>query len=200
MKFENVTGIILAGGEGSRMGGVDKGLVNFFGKPMFQHVLERIAPQVGTIIISANRHLEDYQRSGYAVVSDNNNEGSSNSEYQGPVAGILTGLENTKTSYAVIVPCDAPLVCMNLVEPLIKSALENDSDMTLFRVDGRIQPLFGLFRVSLLDDLRAYYQAGERKLIRWCESHAPQIVDYHGPSEVFSNINTLEELKQLEKA
>ncbi|MCG8670377.1 MAG: molybdenum cofactor guanylyltransferase [Pseudomonadales bacterium] len=194
MKFENVTGIILAGGEGSRMGGVDKGLVSFLGKPMYQHVLERLEPQVATVIISANRHLADYQQSGYPVVSD------SNKVYQGPVAGILAGLEMIETPFAVIVPCDAPKLSLNLVEQLMTKANFDDSPITLFQVAGRVQPLFGLFSGSLLQDLRDYYQAGERKLIRWCESHSPRIVNYQGPSEDFSNINTQEELKKLESS
>ena len=192
-----VTGIILAGGQGSRMGGKDKGWVHYRGKPLIQHVVERLSPQVSHLIISANRHVEDYQSFGYPVVSDRRPGQSPDERYQGPIAGILACLERITTDYAVIVPCDAPLLSPNLASTLLNHA--GGHSLVLFRDQARLQPLFGLYHRSLTPSLREYFASGGRKLVAWCETMQPCVIE-HGEDETgFTNINTPGELNQLEE-
>lgn len=195
MTKDQVTGIVLAGGQGSRMGSKDKGWLRFHGEPMIKQVIQRLAPQVANIIISANRHLVEYQQLGYPIVQDDNAHGD---RFQGPIAGILSGLQKTTTEYAVIVPCDAPLISTDLVEQLLRANRDQTHNLTLFRVAGRTQPLFGLYRRSLLADLEEYFQSGERKLMAWCESQQPEVIDFRGDTNAFANINTPDELQRME--
>lgn len=193
MDLENITGIILAGGQGQRMGGVDKGQVKYRGTPMAQQVIDRLAPQVGKLILSANRNISAYESLGYPVIQDPEAH-----QYEGPIAGILTCLSEITTEYAVIVPCDAPLISENLVSQLIADNGQPQNKLTLFEVEGKLQPLFGLFHKSLVNELRDYFEKGNRKLVKWCESQSPSVIAFEGSPSAFSNINTREELKDLE--
>lgn len=191
-----ITGIILAGGEGHRMGGKDKGWIRFQQKPLIEHVTKRLSPQLGQILISANRHVEAYEELGYPVLCDKNESSPPDERYQGPIAGILPCMENMTTPYAIIVPCDAPLIPSNLVATLIKHW--DGQPLVLFRDATRLQPLFGLYHCSLLADLRRYFVSGGRKLVSWCEEQSPQILDWAENPSGFTNINTLQELTALE--
>lgn len=198
MEDQDITGIVLAGGQGSRMGGQDKGWVKYNGKPMIESVIARLAPQVTDIIISANRNLDAYKALGYSVVTDCH--ANDRHTYEGPIAGILSCLRAVKTEYAVVVPCDAPLIGANLVNQLKSAATQSKKALILFEAEGRLQPLFGLYHRSLVNNLAQYFAAGERKLVRWCEQQSPEILAFSGSSTEFANINTPEELKRLESS
>jgi molybdopterin-guanine dinucleotide biosynthesis protein A len=198
-----ITGLILAGGRGSRMGGVDKGLQNFRGLPLAQHTLMRLQlqsrPPQG-VLINANRNLSAYASWGAQVWPD------SLDDYAGPLAGFLTGLERCETPLLLTVPCDTPLFPLDLAERLLSALLEQDADLAMAaapEADGSVrpQPVFCLLKVDLLESLVAFTQAGGRKIDAWTAQHRCAIVafDQAGDSpQAFSNANTLQELQQLE--
>lgn len=198
-----ITGLILAGGRGSRMGGVDKGLQNFRGLPLAQQTLMRLQQQSRPphgVLINANRNLTTYASFGAQVWPD------SLSDYAGPLAGFLTGLAHCETPLLLTVPCDTPLFPMDLAERLLSALLEQDADLAMAaapEADGsvRTQPVFCLLKVDLLESLTAFTQAGGRKIDAWTAQHRCAIVafDQAGDSpQAFSNANTLQELQQLE--
>ena len=191
---DNVTGLILAGGRGSRMGGVDKGLQNHQGMPLAMHALLRLGPQVGHLMINANRNLGAYEAMGVPVWPD------ALPDYPGPLAGFLAGLERCETPYLVTVPCDSPLFPTDLVARLL-AALERDDAqiaMPVTREDGirQPQPVFCLMRADMLDSLVAFTQSGQRKIDRWTAQHRCVEVEFDD-ARAFVNANTLTELQQL---
>jgi molybdopterin-guanine dinucleotide biosynthesis protein A len=200
----DITGLILAGGRGSRMGGVDKGLQNFNGMPMALRTLLRLQMQVGQVIINANRNLAAYESFGVEVWPD------VLADYPGPLAGFLTGLERCETPYLITVPCDSPRFPLDLVARLaaalereqaeiaMAAAPEQDDDGQL-RV--RTQPVFCLLRVELLESLTRFTQGGGRKIDAWTGQHQTVVVPFTETGDdplAFANANTLAELKQLE--
>lgn len=204
---QQITGIILAGGAGSRMGGRDKGWVTLNNQPLVSHVIDRIKPQVSTIIISANRELHRYQSLGYPVVSDTNyaplkNKQQPSSGFQGPIAGILAALKSIHTPYAVIIPVDAPLLSVNLVQTLIDhhNASQNRFKLTLFHDGERTHPLFGLYHCSLIECLETYYLNGQRRLMQWCLEQSPHIISTPQFKTSFTNINDPDSLAILESS
>lgn len=191
-----ITGLILAGGRGSRMGGVDKGLQIFLGKPMAAHVIERLAPQVDKLAINANQNLDVYRGFGHPVWPDRIGE------FPGPLAGLHTGLVQCDTAYLATAPCDSPFLPMDLVARL-KDALQGSKATAAFAATGQDQarqphPVFCLLKVSAsLPGLVQYLEAGGRRMEAWMRSQAAVEVCF--PDEAaFRNINTLEELKKLE--
>jgi molybdopterin-guanine dinucleotide biosynthesis protein A len=198
---EEITGVILAGGRGSRMGGVDKGLQNFNGIPLALATLMRLQPQVGHVMINANRNLGAYESFGVPVWPD------VLPDYAGPLAGFLTALERCETSWLVTVPCDTPLFPTDLVERLATAADEQDADIAMAAAreeDGqlRTQPVFCLMRVGLLESLVRFTQDGGRKIDKWTALHKTAIVAFDQPGDPprsFFNANTLGELHDLEK-
>jgi molybdenum cofactor guanylyltransferase len=197
-----VTGVILAGGRGSRMGGVDKGLQNFNGMPLALHTLMRLAPQVGEVMINANRNLGAYEAFGVPVWPD------VLADYAGPLAGFLTALERCETPWLVTVPCDTPLFPQDLVARLARAAEKEDARIAMAAApeqDGRIhaQPVFCLTRVDLLESLVKFTQGGGRKVDAWTALHDPVVVPFNAPWDdprAFINVNTLAELHQLESS
>lgn len=187
-----ITGVILAGGAGRRMEGQDKGLVELNGKPFISWTLERLRPQVKHIIVSANRNLSTYKALGLTVISDESPE-----SYEGPVAGIVRCLEQLETPWACVVPVDAPLIPPELVATL-ETACSRGANLILLEIEGRLQPLFGLYSKSLLASLKAYYDQGERKLIKWCEQQQPIILSWEGDTFYFRNLNSTSERNQFE--
>ncbi len=151
---ELVTGLILAGGQGSRMGGRDKGLVEYQGKPLIDHVLGCIAPQVDELLISANRNAEEYARRGYAVVAD------TLPDFQGPLAGVLEGLNAAQHEWLLSVPCDMPHLPPDLLARLLSG--RNASPIVIAEDAERTHPAVMLMRRSLAADLVAYLQSGQR--------------------------------------
>jgi molybdenum cofactor guanylyltransferase len=202
----DITGLILAGGRGSRMGGVDKGLQNFNGMPLALHALTRLqmGGGVGTILINANRNLSAYESFGAAVWPDGL------ADYAGPLAGFLTGLERCETPYLVTVPCDTPLLPLDLVPRLAQALDEQDADIAMVgapEVDQhgqskvRPQPVFCMMRVGLLESLVQFTQDGGRKIDAWTALHKTVVVPFDTPADdpqAFANANTLADLRQLE--
>ena len=197
----DITGLILAGGRGSRMGGVDKGLQNFNGLPLALHTLMRLAPQVGRVMINANRNLSAYESFGAPVWPD------VLADYAGPLAGFLTGLERCETAYLVTVPCDTPLFPHDLVARLAQAleAQQCDIAMAAAREEDnqlRTQPVFCLMRVELLESLVQFTHGGGRKIDAWTAQRQTVIVTFDRPGDEarsFFNANTLAELHQLEQ-
>jgi molybdopterin-guanine dinucleotide biosynthesis protein A len=192
---DDITGLILAGGRGSRMGGVDKGLQNHRGIPLAMHALLRLAPQVGHVMINANRNLGAYEAMGVPVWPD------TLPDYAGPLAGFLTGLERCDTGYLVTVPCDTPDFPDDLVARLAE-ALERDGAeiaMAATRTDGalQVQPVFCLMKASLMESLVRFTQGGQRKIDRWTALHRCVEVPIDDP-RAFFNANTPDELRQLQ--
>ena len=197
---DDITGLVLAGGRGSRMGGVDKGLQNFNGVPLALHTILRLQPQVGEILVNANRNLSAYESFGATVWPD------ALPDFAGPLAGFLTGLEQGSTSWLVTVPCDTPLFPPDLVARLANAALEQDAEIAMAsgpEQDGqlRTQPVFCLLRRELLESLVRFTHGGGRKIDAWTAQHRTVTVPFDQPGDdprAFYNANTLAELRDLE--
>jgi molybdopterin-guanine dinucleotide biosynthesis protein A len=188
----DISGVILAGGQGSRMGGVDKGLQPFRGKPMVAHAIERLSPQVGEIIINANRNPEAYGAFGHRVVAD------SISGFAGPLAGFERGLDYAKHELVVTVPCDSPFLPTDLVARL-RAALERaQAELAVAKTGDQAHPVFCLMRRSLHGSLRQFLGSGQRKIDRWYSTHKVVEVAFDDNPEAFMNINTRAELSQAE--
>jgi molybdopterin-guanine dinucleotide biosynthesis protein A len=198
----DVTGVILAGGRGSRMGGADKGLQNFRGVPLALHTLLRLAPQVGAVMVNANRNLAAYESFGVPVWPD------SLADYPGPLAGFLTGLERCETPYLVTVPCDTPLFPQDLVARLADALARDDAEIAMAAAredDGqqvRAQPVFSLLKSDLMESLLRFTQGGGRKIDAWTAQHRTVLVPFDRAGDdaaAFFNANTLAELHRLEQ-
>ena len=197
MTADRVTGLILAGGRGSRMGGTDKGLQPLRGMPMAMHVLWRLAPQVVDVVINANRNLGAYEGFGRTVVPD------ASADFQGPLAGMLAGLPYCETEWMMVVPCDTPHLPIDLVARLLEAAEHVDAPVAMpvtVEADGRRQthPVFLLIRGDLYDSLSVFMQNGGRKIDAWSGSIGAIEVPFEDPAAFF-NANTLAELNQLEQ-
>ena len=192
---QDITGLILAGGRGSRMGGVDKGLQNHAGAPLAMHALMRLAPQVGNVMINANRNLGAYEAFGVPVWPD------ATSDYAGPLSGFLAGLEHCETPYLVTVPCDSPLFPDDLVQRLAAALAEHDAEIAMAATtEGdalQVQPVFCLMKTELLESLMRFTQSGQRKIDKWTAQHRCVDVAFDD-AHAFANANTLAELQQLQ--
>jgi molybdenum cofactor guanylyltransferase len=197
MTADRVTGLILAGGRGSRMGGTDKGLQPLRGMPMAMHVLWRLAPQVIDVVINANRNLGAYEGFGRTVVPD------ASADFQGPLAGMLAGLPYCETDWMMVVPCDVPHLPTDLVARLLAAAEAVDAPIAMpvtVDPDGQRQthPVFLLLRGDLYDSLSVFMQNGGRKIDLWTASVGAIEVPFDDASAFF-NANTLADLNQLEQ-
>jgi molybdenum cofactor guanylyltransferase len=195
IKITDITGLILAGGRGSRMGGVDKGLQPHLGVPLALHALGRLTPQVGKVMINANRNLASYESMGILVWPDEV------PDYAGPLAGILAGLTHCETPYLVTVPCDTPNFPLDLVERLVQGLVEIDGEMAMaFTREGgvpRRQPVFSLMTISLRNSLAAFVGSGQGNVGFWAsQQRCAQVVFEDGSA--FFNANTLADLAQLQ--
>lgn len=192
---EQITGLILAGGRGARMGGVDKGLQSHLGMPLAVHAVMRLGPQVGELMINANRNLGAYESMGVPVWPD------TLPDYAGPLAGFLTGLERCETPYLVTVPCDSPCFPEDLVERLAEGLEAEDAEIAIAATrDGdtiRTHPVFCLMKASLIESLVRFTTAGQRKIDRWTGQHRCAEVVFDD-SSAFVNANTTAELQQLQ--
>jgi molybdopterin-guanine dinucleotide biosynthesis protein A len=159
IKANNIGGMLLAGGAGSRMGGVDKGLIEWHGQPLYRWTLARFAPQVETLLISANRNLESYGQAGYRLLRDDE------SDFQGPLAGILTGLRHTATPWLAVAPCDTPLLPCDLVQRLASSIGSEPAAVAV--AGGRLQPVCCLLHTDLAERLERDLAAGQRRAGEW---------------------------------
>lgn len=189
---QDVTGLVLAGGRGSRMGGVDKGLQRLDGAPLVQHALRRLQPQVGQMLINANRNLEVYEGFGVPVRAD------AVADYAGPLAGFLAGLSQCETEWLVTVPCDTPRFPADLVARLASGIGEAPVAVAVTVTDGvrQRESVFCLLRRELRHDLQAHVRGGGHKIQSWLERHGCVDVVFED-TDAFFNANTLEELGRL---
>lgn len=182
---EQITAGILAGGEGRRLGGVDKGWYTVGGRPLIEHTLDRVKPQVGRIVISANRSLPRYRSLGYTVHGDDTDD------HRGPLAGIATVLKAAATPYVLITPVDTPLLPLDLVDRLA-AAMRSDTDIAVARTPDKLHPLHALMRRSLLDNIQAALFSGVRRVTQWQQDTERVVVDW-GDANAFANINSDED-------
>lgn len=179
-----VTGIILAGGAGQRMGGADKGWLPFHNKALIEHVSERFRPQVERIIISCNRNMDRYRQLGYQIVMD------AAANYQGPLAGICAGLQLVQTEWAAIVPVDAPFLPTNLVRALISSAQSDNADACYVRNNEKMEPTFCVLKKDRLGDLQLFIDRDSKQSVRtFLESVNAAHCQFHD-AFAFKNLNT----------
>lgn len=196
-----VTGVVLAGGRGARMGGVDKGLQPFHGVPLARHALQRLQPQVGACMINANRHLDQYRAFGVPVLAD------TLPDYAGPLAGFASALEHCQTPYLVTVPCDSPLFPADLVARLSDALVREQADIAMASAQEtdehggapawRAQPVFCLLPVRLLPSLNAFMASGRRKIDAWTALHKTVLVPFDD-ARAFANANTVDQLQALQ--
>ena len=187
-----ITGVVLAGGQGSRMGGVDKGLALFRGRPMAAHVIERFAPQVDELLVNANRNAGQYAALGYRVIADEI------AGFAGPLAGFERGLAHAAAPLVATVPCDSPFLPDDLVSRLRKALEENAAQLAVARTGIQAHPVFCLMRRDVRDSLTRFLAGGERKIDRWYAQLAVVEVAFDDEADAFANINTRAQLDGLE--
>jgi molybdenum cofactor guanylyltransferase len=189
-----ITAVILAGGRGSRMGGIDKGLQPLGGTPMALHALRRAQAQTGQAMVNANRNLIAYQSFGVPVWPDDN------LDFEGPLSGFVVGLTHCQTPYLLTVPCDTPFFPLDLAGRLLAGLEAEGADMAMASQGGHTQPVFCLIKKEMLPSLMAFMQRGGRKIDAWTALERTTIVHFDKPSDdanAFANANTLEELLAL---
>ena len=195
-----ITGVVLAGGRGERMGGVDKGLALFHGVPLALHTLRRLQLQVGPSMLNANRNLERYQSFGVPVVAD------SVPDYAGPLAGFIAALQHCRTPYLMTVPCDSPLFPSDLVSRMAQALADNDADIAMASAPEpdpsgtlvpRAQPVFCLMALRVLPSLTQFVASGRRKIDAWTAQHKTVLVAFDDAG-AFANANTLAQLQALQ--
>lgn len=184
-----ITGVILAGGESRRMGGEDKGLLPLHGQPLYQHVLQRLKPQVAELLISANRNLPHYQLSGVKVIND------TLPDFPGPLAGMLSALRVINTEWAVFCACDTPFIPMDYVARLWQH--KGAAQAVWVRSTQRDHPTLAMLHRDLAKSLEVYLLRGERRLLQFLHQAGGHAVDFPDDESVFSNINTPDELANL---
>ena len=194
-----IDALILCGGRAERMGGMDKGLIELHHKPLVTWVIERIKPQVRQILINANRNQEIYSQWGYPIFPD------ATPDYAGPLAGFQAGLSATRAEYLLVVPCDSPLVPINLVRELFRGFNSEQTQLTyvatpVISEDGetsfQTHPVFCLMKSNVLPSLNNFIHSGQRKIDKWFkELHSVQIV--FNDDSAFANINSPDELKEI---
>ena len=201
-----ISGVILAGGLGRRMGGVDKGLQDFSGKPLVQWVVERFAPQVDELLINANRNAERYAAFGHRVVADlalppaaeppDSAPPSRDAPpaFAGPLAGLQTALTHARHPLVACVPCDSPFLPDDLVSRLYAALAASGADLAFARTFDQAHPVFCLCRQRVLPQLTAYLASGGRKFESWCASVQAVAVAFDDEADAFSNINTMQDM------
>jgi len=190
---DEITGVILAGGKARRMGGADKGLVQFRGKPLIEHVIQAFEPQVGNLLINANRNHEIYKNYGFDIVSDESED------YCGPLAGILSALNKIDTPYLATAPCDTPFISRNIVEKLSLSILSEKTEISVAHNGDRLQPVFCVMKKDLITSINNYLREGGRKIDQWFKQHSVTIVDLSNEIKCFENFNSKEEILMSEE-
>jgi molybdopterin-guanine dinucleotide biosynthesis protein A len=188
-----VCGLVLAGGLGRRMGGVDKGLQLLQGRPLTLHVIERLRPQVDRVLINANQNLERYAEFGCAVVPDRVGG------FAGPLAGLDAGLHATGEPLIVTVPCDSPFLPFDLVARLAAARSAVDADVAVARTGAQSHPVFALVCSRVRAHLSDFLARGERKIDRWYASLRVVEVAFDDEADAFANINTQAELAQHDR-
>ena len=192
--MREITGLILAGGQGRRMGGVDKGLAALRGRPMVAWVLERLAPQVGELLINANQNLEQYRDFGYPVVTDEIGG------FAGPLAGLQAGMKAAHHALVLMVPCDSPFLPTDLAQRLFSALNADHADLAVAKTGGQPYPVFALARTALLPQLTAFLEGGRRTVYAWYDLIKVVEVAFDDQEQAFTNINTTDELKSIESS
>ena len=187
----NTAGLILAGGKAQRMGGNDKGLLELNGRAMIEYVINGLKPQVSTLLINANRNIETYKQYGFDVLEDQLND------FQGPLAGFASGLDHCPTDYIVTAPCDGPYICSDYVERLHNAAAKENTSISVAYDGKRLQPVYALIHKKHLPSLMKFLASGDRKIDRWYEQEHYAKADFSDSLEMFTNVNTLEELSEV---
>jgi molybdopterin-guanine dinucleotide biosynthesis protein A len=189
----DITGVILAGGRGSRLGGVDKGLEQLHGRPLIEYAIDALRPQVDALLISANRNRDVYASYGYPVIAD------VMGDYDGPLAGMLSAMRAAGTAYILTTPCDSPSIPADLARRLAEALVSENAVASTVSFHGRMQPVFALLRCTLAGDLENCLKQGGRATGEWLRRHHAVQVDFSNEAEVFANINTPEELQDRQR-
>lgn len=190
---QEITGVVLAGGRARRMGGEDKGLVQVNGEPMVVHALRGLAPQVGALLINANRNREEYAALGACdVVAD------ADGDYAGPLAGMASAMEHAATRYILTVPCDSPLLAPDLGERLFAALVAEDAEISVAHDGERLQPVFALLDCALRASIVDYLASGGRKIDTWYAQRRLAHGNLEDCPDMFLNINTPAERDHLE--
>ncbi len=187
-----VTGVVLAGGQGRRMGGVDKGLVMFASRPMVAHVIERLSPQVNEVLINANQNADRYAAFGHPVFGDDVGG------FAGPLAGLHAALRRASHPHVVTVPCDSPFLPFDLVARLADQLISHDAQLAVARTFDQPHPVFCLARRDVLAHLAAFLRDGGRKIDAWYATLRVVEVPSDDEADAFRNINTAGELRDAE--
>ena len=187
----DITAVILAGGQGRRMGGQDKGLIEFDGRLIIEILIERLRAQHLDILINANRNQTTYQTYGYPVISDELKD------FQGPLAGFATAMATVTTDFILTLPCDSPVLADNFSERFIEAHNRNGAAVCVAHDGERLQPVYALINSGLLHDLKQFLESGDRKIDRWYAKYDYEIVDFSDDITMFENINTPEDQQRL---
>lgn len=187
-----ISAIILAGGRATRMQGIDKGWALLNNSPLISHVIKRLSPQVDSILINANRELNQYATLGYPVLAD------TYPDFAGPLAGISLGLQHAEHDYLLTVPCDSPCLPADLAKRLLAALIEHEAQIAVASCKGRSHSVFCLCKKNVLPTLDAYLQQGKRRVSDWQKSLAYVEVDFSDNEQAFINLNTAEDLAALE--
>jgi molybdenum cofactor guanylyltransferase len=188
-----VTGVVLAGGQGRRMGTIDKGLVTLNDRPMIAHVLERLRPQVDEILINANQHHAEYRAFGYPVFADDI------AGFAGPLAGLHSGLAHATFPLVATVPCDSPFLPEDLIERLRAALDESQAELAVARTFEQPHPVFALVRRQVMPHLGSFLEGGGRKIDAWYATLKTIEVGFDDEADAFRNINTADELRQADR-
>ncbi len=191
---DDITGVVLAGGRARRMGGEDKGLIRVDGEAMVVHALRGLKPQVGALLINANRNQERYAELGRCdVIAD------ADSDYAGPLAGMASAMQRATTRYILTVPCDSPLLALNLGERLFGALVADDAEISVAHDGARMQPVFALLDCALRQSIVDYLESGGRKIDAWYATRRMALGNLADHPNMFLNINTPEDRDLLEK-
>ncbi len=188
-----IVGVILAGGRAERMDGQDKGLLALAGLPMVAHVIRVLRPQIGELLINANRNLDTYRALDCRVVSDDVGQ------FFGPLAGMLAAMNATRAAYLLTAPCDSPLLPETYAHRMVAALVRDQAELCVAHDGHRLQPVFALLRTELRNSLKEYLESGERKIDRWFARHRMAKADFADYPAMFRNVNTPEELAVLEQ-
>jgi molybdopterin-guanine dinucleotide biosynthesis protein A len=188
----DITAVILAGGKARRMNGEDKGLITLHDRPLIDYIIHTLQPQVGSILVNANRNTEQYAAFGLPVIAD------MLGDYFGPLVGMASGMNATESAFIVTTPCDSPIIPDNLVETLYCALQDTQADISVAHDGERMQPVFALLRCSLLNSLLDYLNEGGRKIDTWFGQHPLALADFSGSPDTFLNLNTPEDKRVLE--
>lgn len=184
----SITGVILAGGKARRMGGEDKGLLLYQQHPLIHYAINVLSKQVDSLIINANRNIEQYQTFGYRVISD------SIDGFCGPLAGMLSAIQSVDTDYILTSPCDSPNISQQLRQRMMETLLAEQADIAVAHDGDRLQPVFCLISCRLKDDLADYLAQGDRKIDLWFKRHNLAVVDFSDQVDSFINFNHPEDI------